>query len=222
VPNFSSYSGIVSGTTQSDTQAPTAPSGLNPTVISSTQINLSWTASTDNVAVTGYRVERCQGSSCSNFAEVGTPSGTTFDDTTGLSPSTTYRYRVRAQDAVPNFSGYSGIVNATTQAPADSQAPTAPSGLMVIASSSTEIDLVWGASTDNVAVTAYLVERCQGPGCSNFTQVGSTPLTRFDDPNRTPATTYRYRVRAQDAVPNFSPYSNVISIVTPASSPDCD
>src|SRR6185312_17165440 len=63
------------------------------------------------------RVERCTGASCTTFAEVGTPSGTTFNDT-GLTASTTYRYRVRAQDAVPNFSAYSSIVNATTQAPA--------------------------------------------------------------------------------------------------------
>src|SRR5262249_55940748 len=85
-----------------DTQAPTTPTGLGATAASSSQINLSWTASTDNVAVTGYRVERCQGSSCTNFAEVGTPSGTSFNDT-GLAASTTYRYRVRAADAVPNF-----------------------------------------------------------------------------------------------------------------------
>ena len=44
-----------------DTQAPTAPSGLSATAASSSQINLSWSASTDNVGVTGYRVERCQG-----------------------------------------------------------------------------------------------------------------------------------------------------------------
>jgi hypothetical protein len=41
-----------------DTQPPTAPSNLTATAISGSQINLSWTASTDNVGVTGYRVER--------------------------------------------------------------------------------------------------------------------------------------------------------------------
>jgi chitodextrinase len=136
--------------------------------------------------------------------------------------STTYRYRVRAHDAVPNFSGYSNILNATTLAGGDTQAPSDPSGLMVVASSSTEIDLIWNASTDNVAVTGYLVERCQGAGCSGFSQVGTPAQTRFDDAGRTPSTTYRYRVRARDAVPNFSNYSNIISITTPASSPDCD
>ncbi len=53
-----------------DTQPPTAPSNLTAAVASNTQINLSWTASTDNVGVTGYRVEQCQGSGCSTFAQV--------------------------------------------------------------------------------------------------------------------------------------------------------
>jgi hypothetical protein len=76
---------------------------------------LSWTASTDNVGVTGYRVERCQGAGCSNFAQVGTPSGTTFNNT-GLTAGTSYSYRVRAADAAGNLSGYSNAASATTQA----------------------------------------------------------------------------------------------------------
>ena len=86
-----------------DTTPPTAPSGLSATAASSTQINLGWTASTDNVGVSGYRVERCQGAGCTNFAQVATPAGTSHNDT-GLSPSTTYRYRVRAADAAGNLS----------------------------------------------------------------------------------------------------------------------
>ena len=48
-------------TTTADTTAPTAPGSLTATAPTSTQVNLSWTAATDNVGVTGYRVERCQG-----------------------------------------------------------------------------------------------------------------------------------------------------------------
>ena len=73
-----------------------------------TQINLAWTAATDNVGVTGYRVERCQGAGCSNFAQIATPSGTTFNDT-GLTAATSYSYRVRATDAAGNLSGYSSV-----------------------------------------------------------------------------------------------------------------
>jgi len=105
-----------------DTTAPSVPTNLIANTVSSSQINLSWTASTDNVGVTGYRVESCSGSSCTNFAQIGTPSGTTFSNT-GLTASTTYRYRVRAADAAGNLSGYSSIANATTQAA--SQGPIA-------------------------------------------------------------------------------------------------
>ena len=54
---------------------------MTATPCRATQINLSWTASTDNVGVTGYRVERCQGAGCTNFAQIATPTGTTFSDT---------------------------------------------------------------------------------------------------------------------------------------------
>src|SRR2546429_759565 len=52
-----------------DTTPPSSPTNLTATAASATQINLSWTVSTDNVGVTGYRVERCQGAACSNFAQ---------------------------------------------------------------------------------------------------------------------------------------------------------
>ncbi|MGH8655639.1 MAG: Ig-like domain-containing protein, partial [Gammaproteobacteria bacterium] len=98
----------------SDTTPPSNPTGLTATAISSSQINLAWTASTDNVGVTGYRVERCQGSGCTNFTQVATPTGTTYSDT-GLAASTLYQYRVRAADAAGNLSGYPTSAGATTQ-----------------------------------------------------------------------------------------------------------
>lgn len=98
-----------------DTTPPTAPAGLTATAASASQINLSWTASTDNVAVTGYKVERCAGAGCSTFSQVATPSGTALNDT-GLSASTAYSYRVRANDAAGNNSSYSNTASATTQA----------------------------------------------------------------------------------------------------------
>ena len=48
------------------------PANFIATAVSSSQINLSWTASTDNVAVTGYLLERCQGVGCTNFAQIAT------------------------------------------------------------------------------------------------------------------------------------------------------
>jgi YD repeat-containing protein len=100
-------------TIESDTQPPTAPSSLTATAASSSEIDLSWGASTDNAGVTDYYVERCSGASCSNFVQVGTTSSTTYPDT-GLTAATSYSYRVRATDAAGNLSGYSSIASATT------------------------------------------------------------------------------------------------------------
>src|ERR671918_490637 len=115
--------------------SPTAPSGLSASAVSSSQINLSWTASSG--AVTSYLVERCQGAGCSSFTQVGTPSGTSFSNT-GLSASTSYSYRVRASGP-GGTSGPSNIASATTQA----GPPTAPTGLSATAMSSSQIDLSW-------------------------------------------------------------------------------
>ncbi|MEK3883050.1 cellulose binding domain-containing protein [Paenibacillus sp. PL2-23] len=89
-----------------DTQAPTAPTGLNANAASGSQINLSWTASTDNVAVTGYRVYR-------NSVQVGTTASTSYSDT-GLNAATSYSYTVRAYDAAGNLSANSNTASATT------------------------------------------------------------------------------------------------------------
>ena len=65
--------------------------------------------------MTGYLVERCQGAGCTTFAQIATPTGTTYNDT-GLTATTSYSYRVRATDAAANLSGYSNIASATTPA----------------------------------------------------------------------------------------------------------
>ena len=76
-----------------DTQAPTVPTNLGATAVSSTQINLTWTASTDNVGVTGYRVERCAGRGVHDFAQIGTAPTATSSQRPGLTASTGYGYR---------------------------------------------------------------------------------------------------------------------------------
>jgi chitodextrinase len=217
--NLSGYSNTASATPP-DTTPPTAPSNLTATASSTSQINLSWTASTDNVAVTGYWVERCQGAGCTNFAQLpASPTGTTFSDT-GLSASTTYVYRVRATDAASNLSVYSNTASATTQAVPDTTPPTAPSNLTAAAASSSQINLSWTASTDNVGVANYRVERCQGAGCTNFAQLPTTPTgTTYNDTGLSPSTTYLYRVRAADAAGNLSAYSNAASATTQAAPP---
>jgi chitodextrinase len=208
---------LASGSSSGDTQAPTTPTGLTATAASSTQINLSWSASTDNVGVTGYRIERCSGASCSTFAQIATSASASYSDT-GLTAATAYTYRIRATDAANNVSSYSSTASATTSAPADTTAPSAPTGLSATASSSTQINLSWAASSDDVGVTGYLVERCQGSGCSTFVQVTSVTGTTYSDSGLSAGTSYSYRIRATDAASNLSSYSSTATATTQTSS----
>lgn len=91
-----------------DTQPPTAPTNLAASNIASTSLTLNWTASTDNVGVTNYRIFRNN----TFFGQTGNAS-TTFN-VTGLSASTTYSFYVVAQDAAGNNSNNSNTINATT------------------------------------------------------------------------------------------------------------
>jgi Concanavalin A-like lectin/glucanases superfamily/Fibronectin type III domain len=95
------------------TGVPSAPTNLTAAVPGTTEVDLTWGASTDNAGVTGYRVERCQGTGCTSFTQIGTPSGTSFNDT-GLTPSTTYVYRVRAIDAAGKLGPYSSPLTTFT------------------------------------------------------------------------------------------------------------
>ncbi len=213
--NLGGYSPVAAATTAAppDTTAPSAPASLSASASGSPAVNLSWTAATDNVGVTGYRVERCQGSGCTSFAQIATPTGTTFGDS-GLAASTTYQYRVRATDAAGNLGGYSPVAAATTAAPPDTTAPSAPASLSASASGSPAVNLSWTAATDNVGVTGYRVERCQGSGCTSFTQIATPTGTTFSDSGRAASTTYQYRVRATDAAGNLGGYSPLASVAT--------
>ena len=95
---------------RADTTAPTAPSGLTAGQPGSTSVPLSWTAATDNVGVTGYEVYRNHGAT-----PVQTVTGTAYTDT-GLTPSTSYSYTVKAVDAAGNRSPASNTATATTAA----------------------------------------------------------------------------------------------------------
>ncbi len=63
--------------------------------------------------ISEYLVERCQGANCTNFAQIGTSTGTTYDDT-GLTAGTTYNYRVRAMDSAGSLGPYSNVASGTT------------------------------------------------------------------------------------------------------------
>jgi chitodextrinase len=102
------YDGGYSGGGSADTQAPSTPGSLTISGTTSSSVSLTWSASTDNVGVTGYDIYR-------GGALVGSSSTNAFTDT-GLSPATNYSYTVRAKDAAGNVSGNSASVSATTNA----------------------------------------------------------------------------------------------------------
>jgi len=94
------------GVVLEDTQAPTAPANLVASGSSSTQINLTWTASTDNVGVSGYQIFR-------NGVLAGTSPVPSYSDT-GLAAATSYSYYIRAYDAAMNYSAPSNTAVAAT------------------------------------------------------------------------------------------------------------
>jgi chitodextrinase len=199
--NASAQSSAASATTPAapDTQAPTVPAGLAATAISSTQINLSWAASTDNMGVTGYRIYR-------DGSQITTTAGTSYQDT-GRTPSTTYTYTVAAYDAAGNASAQSSQASATTPALLDTQKPTVPKGLKATVISSTQINLSWTASTDNVGVTGYKIYQ-------NNIQIGTTANTSYQSTGLKANTSYSYRVAAYDQTGNTSAKSVSVSAKT--------
>jgi chitinase len=111
--NRSAASSAVSVTTPpsiNDTQAPSTPSSLRSTGVTSNSVSLAWNASTDNVGVTGYEV--FVGSSTSAAA---TASGTSAT-VSGLAANTSYTFTVKARDAAGNRSGASASISAKTSA----------------------------------------------------------------------------------------------------------
>ena len=177
----------------------------------SNQTTLTWTASTEyGGTIAEYLVERCQGVSCNNFAQIGMTPTTSYNDD-GLTASTNYSYRLRAEDTNNNLGPYSSVVSIT----APPVIPSLPGDLTAASPSQTEIDLSWVASTEtNGSIGKYLVERCTGASCSNFSQLGTTTDTTFSDRSLPPDTTYTYRVRAEDTSNNVGPYSNLASGTT--------
>ena len=180
-----------------DIIAPSTPAGLSASAVSSSQINLSWSASTDNVGVTGYRVYRA-GTLLATLGAV-----TTYQNT-GLTPSTSFSYTVLAIDAAGNASTQSAPASATTQAAPDTTAPSVPGGLTAVAASSSQIKLSWSASTDNVGVTGYKVFR-------NGVQIAATGALTYANTGLLPATTYSFAVAAFDAAGNSSAQSAAVS-----------
>ncbi len=185
-----------------DTSAPSTPSSLSANGISSSEIRLSWLASTDNVGVLGYRIFR-------DGIQVATTTSNTYTDS-GLSPETMYAYTVNAFDEAGNTSALSTHKTATTEALPDLEPPSIPAALSTISVSSSDIQLSWLASTDNVGVLGYRIFR-------NGIQVATTTSNTYTDSGLSPETLYTYTVNAFDEAGNTSALSasSIITISSP-------
>ena len=183
--------------TPPDTELPTAPTGLTASNTTMTSTDLSWTASTDNVGVTGYDVYE-------GVAVIGSTATTSFN-VTGLAPATNYSFTVVAKDAAGNESAASAPLGVTTLN--DTESPTAPTSLVASNTTSTTTDLSWTASTDNVGVTGYDVYE-------GVAVIGSTATTSFNVTGLDPETNYSFSVVAKDAAGNESAASNIVNVTT--------
>ena len=191
--------------TSPDVSAPTTPTGLTAVGRGANQVDLSWSAATDNVGVTGYTIYR-------DGTVIGSVDGSTsaYSDTSAA-PSTTYTYAVDAFDAGGNHSTQSNSVAVSTPAAPDVASPTVPTSLTVVDSSSNRVDLSWSASTDDVGVAGYTLYR-DGAYLAEIAD-GSTT---YADPSVAPSTTYSYTADAFDAAGNHSSQSDAATTTTPA------
>ncbi len=186
-----------------DSTAPTTPSALRATSVTSNRVSIAWNAASDNVAVTGYRLYK-NGSSTAFH----TTSTLSFTDT-GLNPEQSYQYRVSAIDAAGNESSRSAVLTVSTTATPDTSAPTTPTNLRSTTETSDQINLMWNAASDNVGVTGY---RLYKNGSS--TAFATTAAPGYNDTGLTADQSYQYRVSAVDAAGNESALSTSLMVNT--------
>lgn len=200
----SAYSNTASATTAQ--VPPQAPSNLQATAASSSQINLSWQDNSNNED--GFKIERStqETSGFTEIASIGVD--VTSYRNTGLNAGITYYYRVRAYNSAGN-SGYSNTANATTlQAP-----PAAPSNLTASAVSSSQINLAWIDNSNNE--DGFKIERSKKPK-GKFKQIATVGanITTYTNTGLKRRKTYYYRIRAYNTDGN-SQYSNIANARTP-------
>ncbi|MFC6080232.1 cellulose binding domain-containing protein [Sphaerisporangium aureirubrum] len=206
---YPALTALLGGGNPADTTAPSVPGGLRATVsCNPVTVTLNWTASTDNVGVTGYDVYRA--SNGGTFTSAGTTTTTSF--TQALSGSV--QYQVRARDAAGNTSAFTSPVSVVpppcpTMPPQDTQPPTTP-GTPVVTITCDSATLNWAASTDNVRVTGYEIWRALGTSGGTFVLVGTSTTTSF---TQTGAGTFRYQIRARDAAGNTSPFTPPVTVL---------
>jgi len=194
-----------------DTSPPTKPANLVAKASAYNQVDLTWTASSDNTGVAGYYIVR-GGSTITKT----TTDATVYTDTT-VTANTNYTYYLYAYDAAGNVGPSSATVSVTTPIQPDTQAPIWPAGagnLAASAVSSSQINLSWSTATDNVGVKAYQIYR---NGAT--TPIATVTATSYGDTGLSANTVYTYTVKAVDASGNLSIATNLASAATQSISP---
>lgn len=173
-----------------DADAPTKPFKIYSSYVEAASCVLEWSDSQDNVAVSGYNIYnngQLFSTSPANITSVKLP----------LTPETTYNFSIKARDESGNLSLEGPVVQVIT--PKDLIAPTAPSALYLVGSTSkTSTSLRWTGSTDNIGVTAYTVYK-NGVVYGTPSTSTSSSLTGL-----VPGTSYNMTVTAKDANGNES------------------
>ena len=159
-------------------------------------MTVSWTASTDNVGVTGYGAYK-------NGTLAGSPTTTSYTFN-GLTCGTSYTLAVDAADAAGNRSAQTSTTLSTNACP-DTTPPTTPTGLTTSAVGQTSITLSWTASSDNVGVTGYRLYL-------GGSQVGTSPSTSYLFSGLTCGTSYTLGVAAVDAAGNVSGTATIAAV----------
>lgn len=211
---------LSTGEALSDATSPSVPTNLQATRVSSSQISLMWEASTDDVGVTGYRLERCQGQSCTDFTQIASLTGIAHDDT-GLTAETSYRYRVRAADAAGNLSEYSTIAAVTTETaedptnppPSDAIAPTINITEPATGAYLSGSVKVTGEASDNVGIAGVQFKL---DGANLGVEDTSAPYGVTWDTSSAAAGSHTLTAVARDAARNQTTSNGVMVTVVPS------
>ena len=183
--------------TSSDTEAPTTPTNVVASNETSSTIDITWTAASDNIGVTQYRIY-IDAVLTAQTAEVNFK-------ITNLQPGTSYNIQIEARDLINNKSEKSNLITATTTS--DTTAPSVPTNITASNISGTGFKMNWDAATDDTAVTTYTI-------FVNSIQTATTSELSYTLTGLAPATTYQIAVSAKDAATNESARSNAVAITT--------
>jgi chitodextrinase len=212
IGNMSAQSVQVSGrtlasSTTPDTGSPTL-SAIAAGTLKPNSATITWTTNEPSDSQVDYGPTTAYGQSTPVNTSAVTAHSVVLS---GLTPATTYNYRVRSKDAAGNVATSANLTFATPSVTAvtDTQAPAVPTGLKASAVSASQINVTWTASTDNVGVTGYRVYR-------DNVLITTVATTSYSNTGLRAATAYAYRVAAVDAAGNASALAVAVTATTQA------